>query len=399
MSTSNDRRDRVWFVTGASSGFGRALSEAVLDRGDRLIATARDPEAIKDLVERDPRRVLALQLDVTDAEAARVALADAMLHFGRVDVVFNNAGYGHVGAIEELGDEELRRQLDVNLLGVINVTRAALPHLRRQRCGHLVQMSSLNGVEALPGAGYYAASKFGVEGFSETLAAEVEHLGIKVTIVEPGPFRTRFLEPGSARWAKPIPDYAASVGKSRETLREMDGRQPGDPARAARAIIQAVQADAPPLRLVLGRMALEHVRARLDARRKELDAWALLGAAADFPANGHEELVLKAYDAFNEREIEAGVALMDPEVDWPNVPKGGFVHGQDQVRAHWREQFGQADPRIEVAAIAQTGEGRVEASVRQIVRGLDGAELSDDRLLHVFTIANNHIRRMEVKSR
>jgi ketosteroid isomerase-like protein len=230
-------------------------------------------------------------------------------------------------------------------------------------------------------------------------------------IVEPGPFRTRFLDNKSAKWTKPIPDYADSVGKSRELLRQMDGKQPGDPQRAALAIVQAVETDQPPLRLPLGRMALDHIRAALDAERKELEAWAEVAAAADFPeadptnsqskpressTETHEQLVRRAYTAFNEREIEAGVALMDPDVDWPNVPEGGFVRGRDQLREHWREQFRQVDPHIEIGRIEEKSDGRVAAQVRQIVRKLDGTKVSDDWLLHVFTISNGRITRMDM---
>jgi NAD(P)-dependent dehydrogenase (short-subunit alcohol dehydrogenase family) len=291
-----EHSERVWFVTGASSGFGRAVSRTVLQRGERLAAVARDRDALETLVAPFPERGLALHLDVADAEAVRKTVSQVISRFGRIDVVVNNAGYGHIGAVEELSDEELRRQLDVNLFGVIHVTRAVLPQLREQRSGHLVQMSSLNGVEGLAGAAYYTASKFAIEGFSESLAAEVAHLGIKVTIVEPAPFRTRFLDDGSARWAKPMPDYAPTVGKSREMLRQLAGKQPGDPERAARAIIQVVDADHPPLRLALGRMAIDHIRADLNAELAELDAWADLGATADFPpdasaARSHEDQV------------------------------------------------------------------------------------------------------------
>ncbi|HVJ25508.1 MAG TPA: oxidoreductase [Burkholderiales bacterium] len=390
---------RVWFVTGASSGFGRAVTIAALQNGDRVVGTARNPAAIRSLIEPHGDRALALQLDVTDAQAARKAVEQAAARFGRLDVVFNNAGYGHVGAVEELSDDELRRQLDVNLMGVINVTRAALPLMRKQRSGHLVQMASLNGVEPLPGGAYYTASKFGIKGFSEALAAEVAPLGIRVTIVEPGPFRTRFLSDRSAKWAKPMPDYADSVGKTRELLRKMDGSQPGDPERAAQAIVQAVQAKKPPLRLPLGRMAFEQIRKTLRAQIDELERWAGLGAATDFPQKGEqsEDLVRQAYSAFNAKDVESGVALMDPEVDWPNVAEGGFVHGRDGVRRHWREQFRQVDPRIEVAGIAEKGDGRVEAHVRQIVRGLDGSKLADDQAVHIFTIAGERIKRMEVE--
>jgi hypothetical protein len=258
-------------------------------------------------------------------------------------------------------------------------------------------MSSLNGVEGLVGGGYYAASKFAVEGLSESLAQEVAHLGIKVTIVEPAPFRTRFLNDKSARWAKPIADYADSVGKAREMLRQMDGKQPGDPRRAADAILRAIDANPPPLRLPLGRMAIDHIRSGLAAKGKELDAWAELAASADFPQHEHADLIRRAYAAFNGREIDAGVKLMDPEVDWPKVPEGGFVHGREQVRRHWGEQFRQANPQIEVEEVRECSDDCVEAHVRQIVRDLDGRKLADDRLVHVFTIDNDRISRMEIR--
>jgi NAD(P)-dependent dehydrogenase (short-subunit alcohol dehydrogenase family) len=276
------RQQRVWFVTGSSSGFGRAVSEAVLDHGDRLVATARDVDDLRALTSQGGERALTLRLDVTDATAAKQVVNEAVAHFGRLDVVFNNAGYGHVGAVEELTEEELRQQIEVDFFGVVNVTRAALPQMRRQRSGHFLQMSSLNGVEPLPGGAFYTAAKFAVKGFSESLAAEVAPLGIKVTILEPEPFRTRFLSDESAKWARPMDDYDASVGPVRRMLKQMDGKQPGDPARAARAIIQAVESANPPLRLPLGKMALDHIRAALDAEARELETWAHLSATTDF---------------------------------------------------------------------------------------------------------------------
>jgi NAD(P)-dependent dehydrogenase (short-subunit alcohol dehydrogenase family) len=284
MSETSRESGRTWFVTGASSGFGQAIGRAVLDAGDRLVATARDVAGIEELVEQDPDRVLALPLDVTDAAAARAVVAKGRDHFGRLDVVVNNAGYGHIGAVEELTDAEWREQLNVNLDGVIHVTRAALPWLRQQGSGHFVQMSSLNGVEALPGGAYYVASKFAVEGFSESLAAEVAHLGIKVTIVEPGPHRTRFANERSAKWAEPMPEYAPSVGQVREAIGQLDGNQLGDPDRAARAIIEAVNADEPPLRLPLGTIALDNIRAKLTKQLADLETWADLSASSDLPA-------------------------------------------------------------------------------------------------------------------
>jgi NAD(P)-dependent dehydrogenase (short-subunit alcohol dehydrogenase family) len=414
-----ERSDRVWFITGASSGFGQAVSRAVLARGERAVVTARDGDALAALAAEFPGRALALRLDVADAGAVRNTVNQAIAHFGRLDVVFNNAGYGHVGAIEELSDEELRRQLDVNLFGVIHVTRAVLPQLRKQRSGHLVQMSSLNGVEALAGGAYYTASKFAIEGFSEALAAEVAHLGIRVTIVEPGPFRTRFLDKRSVKWARPMSDYDQSVGKAREMLRQLDGKQPGDPARAARAILIAVDAHTPPLRLALGRMALEHIRDHVETRLDELDAWAEVGRAADFPdtqqagtggerstqprtsagraaTRSHEDLVRRAYAAFNEREVDAGVALLAPDVDWPDTAEGGVLHGREQVREHWNKQLGEAALRLEVQEVKERDDGRVEARVRQIIHDLNGKKLGDAQLVHVFTFADDRIRRLEV---
>jgi NAD(P)-dependent dehydrogenase (short-subunit alcohol dehydrogenase family) len=274
---SIEHSERTWLVTGASRGFGRALSETVLARGEKLVATARDPESFA----REHPEALAVQLDVTDLRQAHAAVDQAVARFGRIDVVVNNAGYGHFGAIEELSEDEVRRQFEVNLFGVLNVTRAVLPVLRRQRSGHLVQMSSLNGIEGMAGGGYYCATKFALEGLSESLAAEVDHLGIKVTIVEPGPHRTGFASADSVRLADPIDDYDESVGRAREAFAELDGNQPGDPGRAALAIVEAVDSDEPPLRLPLGRTAVEGIRARLTGRLRELERWQPLSESTD----------------------------------------------------------------------------------------------------------------------
>jgi NAD(P)-dependent dehydrogenase (short-subunit alcohol dehydrogenase family) len=280
---SENRNGRVWFVTGGSSGFGRAIGAEVLARGDRLVVTGRDPDALQPLAGQDPSRAMAIGLDITDADAARDAVNEATSRFDRIDVLVNNAGYAHVGAVEELSDQEWRQLIDTDLFGAINVTRAVLPQMRRQRSGHLVQMSSLNGVEGLPGGGYYAASKFALEGLSESLAEEVAPLGIKVTIVEPGPHRTGLLSERSVRSSEPISDYADSVGQVREQLAQLDGNQPGDPVRAAHAIVDAVEAANPPLRLPLGTMALDHIRAKLERQLEELDAWAAVSASSDRP--------------------------------------------------------------------------------------------------------------------
>jgi NAD(P)-dependent dehydrogenase (short-subunit alcohol dehydrogenase family) len=275
---------RVWFITGTSRGLGRALAEAVLDHDDRLVATARDVAAIEELERSVPDSARAIELDVTNAERAREAIAEAVDAFGRIDVVVNNAGHAVLGALEELSEEDVRRQFETNVFGVINVTRAALPQLRRQRSGHIVQMSSLDGVAPLgPGESAYAGTKFAVEGLSESLAAEVEHLGIRVTIVEPGPFRTELVGRSLVE-APAIDDYADSVGEARQALHQMNGAQPGNPARGAAAIIEAVEAEEPPLRLALGEEALGGIRAKLDERRRELDAWEPLSASTAFDA-------------------------------------------------------------------------------------------------------------------
>jgi NAD(P)-dependent dehydrogenase (short-subunit alcohol dehydrogenase family) len=279
--TQTETTSRVWFITGTSSGFGRALADAALDRGARVAATARSTNRIADLEQRFPGRAVAVPLDVTDADQARTAIDAAVRAFGRIDVVVNNAGYGLLGALEELTDDDLRRQFDTNVFGALNVTRAALPRLRRQRSGHIVQLSSLSGVVPNAGEGAYAGSKSALESLSESLAKEVAHLGIRVTIVEPGPFRTDFAG-RSLHKAAPIDDYAETVGATRDLIAQLDGAQPNDPTRGAEAIIQAIESPNPPFRLPLGEQAIEAIRAQLDERRTELDAWAEAGGATGF---------------------------------------------------------------------------------------------------------------------
>jgi NAD(P)-dependent dehydrogenase (short-subunit alcohol dehydrogenase family) len=272
---------RVWFITGTSSGLGRAIAQAALDHGDRVVATARSTDRIGDLERDFADRAVALPLDVTDPDQARAAIDAAVGAFGRVDVVVNNAGYGVLGALEELSDEELRRQFETNLFGALQVTRAALPQLRRQRSGHIVQLSSLSATVANPGESAYVGSKAALEGVSESLAKEVAHLGIRVTIVQPGPFRTDFAG-RSLQKADPIDDYADTVGAARELIAQLDGNQPNDPTRGAEAIIRAIESTDPPLHLALGEDAIEAIRANLDEQRAELDAWAEVGGATEF---------------------------------------------------------------------------------------------------------------------
>jgi NAD(P)-dependent dehydrogenase (short-subunit alcohol dehydrogenase family) len=273
---------RVWFITGASRGLGRALAAAALARGDQVAATARDPGALADLVATAPERARALRLDVSAPGEAAAAVAAAQAAFGRLDVIVNNAGFGLLGALEELTEDQMRRQWETNFLGAVHVVRAGLPLLRAQRGGHLVFISAAAAISNYPGFSLYGASKAAVEALGEAVAAETRPLGIKVTLVQPGPFRTDFvgrsLEPGAGT----LPDYEATSGKFRRLVESTRGRQPGDPAKAAAAILAAVDAPSPPLRLVLGKYATDKARRRHTAGLRELEAWEGVGAAADF---------------------------------------------------------------------------------------------------------------------
>jgi NAD(P)-dependent dehydrogenase (short-subunit alcohol dehydrogenase family) len=267
------RADGVWFITGTSTGLGRCLATAVLERGGRVVATARNPEQVKDLLEQAPDRVITPRLDVTDPDSIAAAVATATAAFGRIDVLVNNAGHGLLGALEELTDEQSRAVLETNVFGVLAVTRAVLPVLRAQRSGHVVQLSSVGGVCGNPGHALYATAKFALEGMSEALAGEVGPLGIRVTIVEPGPFRTDF-HGRSMTFAEPIADYADTpAGRLRAGFRDQDGAQPNDPAKAAAAIIAAVTDETSPLRLPLGPEAVGRIREKLRRQLADLEAW------------------------------------------------------------------------------------------------------------------------------
>jgi NAD(P)-dependent dehydrogenase (short-subunit alcohol dehydrogenase family) len=277
--------ERTWLITGASRGFGRRLTEAVLQMGDQVIATARHPEQLDDLVARHGRQVRAVALDVTDAAAASRAVQEAVDVFGGLDVVVNNAGYGNSAAIEEMPEDDFRAQIETNFFGVVNVTRAALPVLRAQRSGVFVQFSSIGGrVGGTPGMGAYQAAKFAVEGFSEVLASEVAPFGVKVVIVEPGAFRTDWQ--GSSMRLHPVgPDYEETVGAIHRYRQETDGTQPGDPARAAEIIIDLVGSDDPPRRLLLGSDAVASAQQAARLRAAETDKWADVSRSADYPAD------------------------------------------------------------------------------------------------------------------
>jgi NAD(P)-dependent dehydrogenase (short-subunit alcohol dehydrogenase family) len=274
--------ERTWLVTGSSRGLGHALAKAVIRSGDRLVATARNPKDLHDLVELGGERVVAVALDVTDASAAQQAVATAVDRFGRLDVVVNNAGYGNVAPVEDTPLDDFRAQIETNLFGAIIVTKAAIRVFREQRGGHFIQVSSIGGRAGATGRAPYSAAKFGLEGFSEVLATEMAPFGVKVTIIEPGGFRTDFAG-ASTRIAAGDPAYADTVGKTAAMQRDYDGKQPGDPARAAQAIISVVSAKNPPLRLVLGRDAYARAERTDESRLAELRAWRETSLSTDFP--------------------------------------------------------------------------------------------------------------------
>jgi NAD(P)-dependent dehydrogenase (short-subunit alcohol dehydrogenase family) len=270
----------VWFITGTSSGLGRALAENALAHGDTVVATARDVDSLAPLTALAPDRVTPLRLDVTDRAEIAHAVQDAITWHGRIDVLVNNAGHGFVGAAEETPDAELRAMMDVHLHGPVTLTKAVLPHMRARRSGAIVQMSSMGGQVVWPGYSAYCAAKYALEGWSEGLAGEVAMFGIKVLIPEPGAFRTAFA--GSAlRFGTPIPEYGDVLDPIRKLVRAMDGTQAGDPAKAAQAIREALDAERTPLRLVLGNDAVDAISARLDTVRAELEQWQAVGRATD----------------------------------------------------------------------------------------------------------------------
>jgi NAD(P)-dependent dehydrogenase (short-subunit alcohol dehydrogenase family) len=274
---------RVWMITGASRGMGAEITAAALAHGDAVVATARKSSAITNAPGSQPG-LLAVDLDVTNESAALQAVKLAMEHFGRIDVLVNNAGYGLAGAVEESSAEEVRSIFDTNVMGLLNVTRAVLPHMRSRRSGHVINMSSLGGYRVGAGFGVYGSTKFAVEGLSEALHAELSPLGIHVTVVEPGYFRTDFLDSSSAMEAKNvIADYAETAGKVRASARAYNHRQPGDPKRLAQALLTLVSAGNPPLRLQLGTDALTRVREKHVFFEQELQTWEALSRSTDFP--------------------------------------------------------------------------------------------------------------------
>lgn len=273
---------RVWFITGASRGFGARITAEALAQGDAVVATARDPSTVTKQFG-SHERLLALKLDVTNEAQAHEAAGAAVKTFGRIDVLVNNAGFGLLGAVEEASDAETQRVFGTNVFGLLNVTRAVLPHMRRQRSGHVINISSVGGYAGYPGWGVYGATKFAVEGLSEAMHAELAPLGIHVTVVEPGFFRTDFLDDQSlSRTRQEIPDYIDTVGKTRNVAADVNHAQRGDPSKLAAAFMKLVDANTPPTRLPLGSDTVERIEAKHAHVEKELAAWRDVAVSTDW---------------------------------------------------------------------------------------------------------------------
>lgn len=274
---------KVWFITGCSTGFGRHLAQEVLQNDDRVAVTARNTCDVQDLVAKYPDSAVAIQLDVTKPEQVKAAVQQAMTAFNRIDVLVNNAGIGYFGAIEESEDVEIRRMFEINFFGLASVTNEVLPIMRAQRSGHIVNISSVGGLVAFPGVGFYNATKFAVTGYSEALAKEVGALGIKVTVVAPSGFRTDWAGRSANNTKIVIDDYATTAHANQNTIRGYSGNQPGDPVRAAKAIVKAVESATPPVRLMLGAGALKGIRNKIVELQQDIDTWEETTVWADHP--------------------------------------------------------------------------------------------------------------------
>lgn len=267
--TTNSQK--IWFITGISSGLGEAMAEAVMQHGDLVIGTFRQPQQVDTFNATHTGRGRAFVLDITQTDQISQVVEAVTTEFGRVDVLVNNAGYGFAGAVEEASEAELNAVFATNFFGTVALTQAFLPLFRAQKSGYIIQISSHSGIKGFAGFGIYSASKFALEGISEALAIEVAPLGIRVTIVEPGPFRTRFADAGFKQAERQIADYDGTAGAFRHRMQQVNGQQEGDPAKAAAAIIQITQLDQPPLRLPLGKIALSTIAAKLDSVRTDLE--------------------------------------------------------------------------------------------------------------------------------
>jgi len=275
-------KNKVWFITGISSGLGKAIAQTAIEKGNFVIGSFRNQVQVDAFNTHHKDAAFALKLDITKPKETQNAFQIIKKQFGRLDVLVNNAGFGFAGAIEEASDKEVRAVFEANFFGTLQVTQAVLPMFREQKSGHIIQISSHGGIKAFPGFGIYNASKFALEGFSEALAAEVAPLGIKVTIVEPGPFRTGFANTAFQQAENRIEDYNQTSGIFRERMKLVDGKQEGDPIKAAEAIIKITELIQPPLRLPLGKVAIGTITSKLDSVKKDLEDWRELAESAIF---------------------------------------------------------------------------------------------------------------------
>ena len=273
----------VWFITGCSTGFGRELAQQTMALGYPTVVTARNPAQVEDLVKGNEDKALALKLDVTKPEEVEAAVKAALARFGRIDVLVNTAGIGYFGSVEESEMDEVRRMFEINVWGLAAMTRAVLPAMRKQRSGTVVNISSIGGIRGGAAVGFYNATKFAVEGLSEALSIETAPLGIKVLLVEPSGFRTDWAGRSANEAPQTIEDYRDTAGQNASAIRERSGKQAGDPKRAVKAIIKAVEAENPPLRLLLGKAALAGGRGKIEALHRDFEAWAEVTEGADFP--------------------------------------------------------------------------------------------------------------------
>jgi NAD(P)-dependent dehydrogenase (short-subunit alcohol dehydrogenase family) len=274
---------KVWLITGCSTGFGRALATEALAQGYRVAVAARKTEDVQDIVSAYPDTAIALQLDVTVPEQITAAVATTLEKFQQIDVLVNNAGIGYFAAIEESEEAEVRRMFDINFFGLAKMIQEVLPQMRKQRSGHILNISSIGGLRSFPGIGFYNASKYAVDGLSESLHKEVSPLGIKVTIIAPSGFRTDWAGRSAKDTSIKIDDYASTAGENQSTIRGYSGNQAGDPARAAKAMINVTETEHPPLRLLLGAAALKGARIKVEELKHDFETWAAVSEAADFP--------------------------------------------------------------------------------------------------------------------
>lgn len=275
--------NKVWLITGCSTGFGRALAKEVLAKGYRAAVAARNTNDVQDIIEAYPSNAIAVKLDVTVPEQIKSAVQATIDHFGQIDVLVNNAGIGYFAAIEESEEAEIRRMFEINFFGLAKMTQEVLPHMRKRKSGHILNITSIGGLRSFPGIGFYNASKYAVDGLSEALSKEVAPLGIKVTIIAPSGFRTDWAGRSAKDTSIKIDDYATTAGKNAGDIRGYSGNQAGDPVKAALAMIQITETENPPLRLLLGAAALKGARIKLDELKHDFEGWASVTEGADFP--------------------------------------------------------------------------------------------------------------------